>query len=58
MTFFPSLSSLLVLCVALYPFEEGSTNKSYVLTDSIVKDLGPTVWTHTVPKEMGGVQVA
>ena len=44
--------------MTLYSFKERCTDKDYVLLDSIVQDLGPMVWAHAVPKEMGVVQVA
>ena len=51
------LSRLFVLQANFYSFKERCTDKGYVVPDSIVWDLGPMVWAHGVPKEMGGVQV-
>ena len=58
MAFLLPLSPLFILQMTLYSFKERHTDKGYVLPDSIVLDLGPTVWVDAVPKEMGVVQVA
>ena len=55
---FSPLPSLLILRVTFYPLEKCSTDEGYMLSDSIVQDLGPMLWAHAVPKEMGVVQVA
>ena len=58
MAFLLPLSLLFILWVTLYSFKERHADKGYVLPDSVVWDLGPTVQAHRVPKEMEGVQVA
>ena len=45
----------LILRVTFDPLEEGSTDKGYVLADSIVLDPSPSVQMHRSAKEMGGV---
>ena len=55
--FLSPLPSLLILRVTFYPLEECSTDEGYMLSDSVVQDLGPSVWMHGIPKEMGGIQV-
>ena len=49
------LPPFLILRVTFDPLEEGSTDKGYVLADSIVWDPSPSVQMHRSAKEMGGV---
>ena len=49
--------SLLILRATFYPLEECSTHKGYMLSHSVVQDLGSSVQMHCIPKEMGGIQV-
>ena len=49
------LPPFLILGLTLDPLEEGGTDEGNVLMDPIVWDLGPSVWMHHGPKEMGGV---
>ena len=52
---FSPLPPVLILRVAFNPLKEGSTYKGYMLLDSIVRDLSPSVQMHHIPKEMRGV---
>ena len=51
------LPSLLILRATFYPLEECSTDEGYMLSDSVVQDLGSSVQMYRIPKEMGGIQV-
>ena len=57
LVFLSLLPPLLILRATFYPLEECSTDEGYILSDSVVWDLGSLVWMHCIPKEMGGIQV-
>ena len=43
--------------MTLYSLKEGSTDKGYMLPDSIVWDLGSSIWAHHISIEVRVIQV-
>ena len=50
-----SVPPFLILGLTFNPFKERSTDKCYVLANSIACNLSPLVQVHSSAKEMGGV---